>query len=314
MKSVTKKSDTKTAFTIVELLTVMSIIVILIGLLIPALTKVRDYAREVKQHAQFHSMNSAIELYNTEFDGYPPSDPIDSAGEAYCGAMKLCEAMMGQDLMGFHPNSSFRADGTNGQIGANLFDFYTPATESARIETYLPLESANAFKVSQIFGSGSIGPFAINDNYVLCDVYAKTMRTGIKVGMPILYFRANTSKSSHSYTTLGNNIYNYLDNDELVKLGMPWEDKPSNGGPSHPMASVGTTRYKVGSTNLPSDPAIFYEHTASEKIQLSSGINRPYKSDSYILLSAGKDGEYGTRDDIYNFNKKLIDFVEFETR
>ncbi|MBN2590620.1 MAG: type II secretion system protein [Sedimentisphaerales bacterium] len=310
MKSVIKKSDKQAAFTIVELLTVMSIIVILIGLLVPALSKVRIFSREVKQRAQFHSMDSAIELYNTEFDGYPPSGDIDPAGVAYCGAMKLCEAMMGQDLMGFHPDSIFRADGTDG--AGTPFDFYTQETESARVGTYLPLESANAFKVSQIFGE-SIAPFNVNDNYVLCDIYSRTTRSGIKTGMPILYYKANISKNSHSLATLNNNIYDYRDNDELVKLGMSTEEKPP-AGPSHPLASTGLTRYEVGGSPEPSDPRIFYEHTSSEKIKLSSGLSRPYRSDSYILLSAGNDGEYGTRDDIYNFDKSLIDFVDFEIK
>lgn len=305
MKSVIKQSDKKAAFTIVELLTVMSIIVILIGLLVPALNKVRMYSREVRQKAQFHSMDSAIELYNTEFEGYPPSDALDCANPAvpYCGAMKLSEAMMGQDLMGFHPNSLFRADGTNGATPP--FEFYTPETQSARVGTYLPLESANAFKISQIYGSKGTFTF---DSYVLCDVYAKASAGGLKTGMPILYYKANTSKSAHDAATPTNDIYNYLDNDQLVQLGIPGESY------AHPMASVGTTRYdKSGGGKYASDPRIFYEHTSSEQIQASSqGLMRPYRADSYILQSAGNDGEYGTRDDIYNFDKSLVDFVDYE--
>lgn len=293
----------KAAFTIVELLTVMSIIVILIGLLVPAINMAKRYAQLVKQRAQFHSMDGAIELYNTEFEGYPPSGAFDAAGESYCGAMKLCEAMMGQDLMGFHPNSIFRADGTDGAG----FDFYNNDTESARIGTYLPLESADAYRVLQIYGTE--GPFSY-DNFVLCDVYSRQTNTGIKTGMPILYFKANVSKTSNDASTPTNDIYNYLDNDELVKLGMPWESAPP-AGPSHPMASTGTTRFEIGGTPIPSDPRIFYEHIKSEKIFQASGINRPYKSDSYILLSAGFDGEYGTRDDVYNFDKSLIDFADY---
>lgn len=44
------------AFTIVELLTVMSIIIILIGLLVPGLNQIRQYATGVKQKVQFHNI------------------------------------------------------------------------------------------------------------------------------------------------------------------------------------------------------------------------------------------------------------------
>ena len=32
-------------------------------------------------------------------------------------------------------------------------------------------------------------------------------------------------------------------------------------------------------------------------------IKRPYRAGSFILVSAGKDGLYGTADDIFNFTK-----------
>ena len=33
-------------------------------------------------------------------------------------------------------------------------------------------------------------------------------------------------------------------------------------------------------------------------------IKRPYRAQSYILISAGKDGLYGTSDDITNFKQE----------
>jgi len=32
-------------------------------------------------------------------------------------------------------------------------------------------------------------------------------------------------------------------------------------------------------------------------------IPTPYKKEEYILISAGYDGRYGTRDDVFNFKK-----------
>ena len=111
MRSKIAKNDSKTGFTIVELLVVMSIIMILLGLLLPAFNKVRRYAKELSQNAQFHSIDAGLEMFRNDFEVYPPSDKLDLDGENYCGAMKLAEAMVGQDLLGFHPDSLFNCDG-----------------------------------------------------------------------------------------------------------------------------------------------------------------------------------------------------------
>jgi len=287
MKSIIKQSNRKAAFTIIELLTVMSIIVILIGVLVPALSNVRKYAQKVKQMAQFNSMQSAIELFNNENDGYPPSGAMDGAGQPYCGAMKLCEAMMGRDLLGFHPDSAFRVDGMDAAGGR---DIYLPTRENlnARLGPFLQLDNANAYRLVDIYGSGQTAPFQENV-FVLCDVYTRQMRTGIKTGMPILYYKAETSNNLHDPNTAPTpqdnmgNIYNYWDNHALVNLGKPWEE-----------AGKATTMSL-------SEPARFYRNTRNEKILI---VRRPYRTDSYILLSAGYDGEYGTADDICNFEWK----------
>ena len=222
MKSNVKQSNREAAFTIVELLTVMSIIVILIGLLVPALSQVKRYAYEVKQRAQLKSIDTALELFNSEFDGYPDSGPLDPDREQYCGAMKLCESVMGRDLMGFHPDSIFRSNGM-GSLNNNL---YPPQTGdpiayrnslSARKGPYLPLDNANAYQLMDLYKQ--TGNFA-GDNFVLCDVFRRVthLQSGKKVGMPILYYKANTSDSQHDFLNPDNpqNIYDYQDNQQLV--------------------------------------------------------------------------------------------------
>jgi len=281
MKPITKQSGKEAAFTIVELLTVMSIIVILIGLLVPALNRVKRYSKEVKQKAQFHSIDVAMELFNAQWDGYPDSDARDETGASYCGAMKLCEAMMGQDLLGFNPNSHFLRDAT---------DLYPDDPDEENLKTrrgpYLQLENANAYTLMSIYGPAT-GPFTDpNSLFVLCDVYSRRMNTGNKTGMPILYYKADTSGTTHPtkdnsiHIDASTNIYDYFDNDELVGLKKPWE-----AGVDH---------------ILHIEPERFYENTWNKNITTT---DRPYRSDSYILLSAGFDGEYGTPDDIFNFEQ-----------
>jgi len=154
MKSIVKQSNRKAAFTIIELLTVMSIIVILIGVLVPALSKVRRYAKKVKQMTQIHSIETAIVIFYNENDGYPPSNAMDGAGQPYCGAMKLCEAMMGRDLLGFHPDSVFRADGMDAAGGRDIY-LPTPDNLKARMGggPFLQFENANAYRLGvDIYG------------------------------------------------------------------------------------------------------------------------------------------------------------------
>ena len=255
-----------TGFTIIELMTVMSVIIILIGLLVPGLNALKQYARKVTQKNQFYAIGVALETFNAEWDGYPES----RSGIGPCGATQLATAMVGEDLLGYDPKGDYDTSDLSGR------------------RTYLPIGKANAYKLEDLYGTG-VGTFT-GKEYVLCDVYTNVehLSTGKLVGMPILYYKANTSKHIHNITDPDDpdNIYNYLDNHTLVALGMPWH-LPSAGGPNH---------------QLYNDPKKFYEMTVDEKFDIDpDGIGRPQRADSYVLLSAGHDGEYGTDDDMFNF-------------
>jgi type II secretory pathway pseudopilin PulG len=309
------ESNNRRAFTIVELLTVMSIIIILIGLLVPALSQVKRYAKEVKQRAQFHSIDVAMELFETEHGSYPPSDPCDPNGIPYCGAMKLAEAMVGQDLGGFNMDSTFRHDLMNGSgtylyaipgVPPSITDAATETNKQARKGPYLELQNANATRLVDIYQNFGVfsSPADMRQRFVLCDEYTRLMATGKKTGTPILYYEANLSgtvnpnednQGKYNEHSSGR-IYYYEDNDELVKLEVPWSP-----GTYNPMASNYTP--PAGATGAPAGPLqTFYWQINNDDIKLESG--RPFRADSYILLSAGFDGLYGTRDDIYNFQKR----------
>ena len=76
--------------------------------------RAHTYPIEEWQKSQLHSMEAATELLANEWGSYPPSDANDPIGKPYCGAMKLTEALMGRDLLGFHRESVFRRDGLYG--------------------------------------------------------------------------------------------------------------------------------------------------------------------------------------------------------
>ncbi len=296
MRAIAKYSNKKTGFTIVELLTVMSIIVILISLLVPSLSMVRQYARRVRQEAQFHSIETSLELYHSQWESYPPSN-YETTPDGYCGAMKFAEAMLGQDLLGLHPSSLYRSDGMNSALSSPQLYPSNPPEENikSRKGPYLQLENANAHRLRDLFPPGPLTwPFDPN-SLVLCDVYTRVKNLGStgksKIGMPILYYSADTSKTKHNLSNPDDkdNIYNYKDNHTLLELGMPWNPPPAPD-----------SIHKLYEDLAAGEPAgyRFYKNTKDYKI---TTVSRPQRVDSYILMSAGFDGEYGTPDDIYNF-------------
>jgi hypothetical protein len=237
--------------------------------------------REAETRAQLNAMNMAVELFANEFDAYPPSGANDPTGEPYCGAMKLAEALMGQDLLGFHVKSAYRADGLDPN---SLTPLYPPEPDAANLQLrkgpFLQAENANAYRLVDVYGTGNTGSFA-ESAFVLCDPYERQRPGGKKTGMPILYYRANRSGIAHDVSNPDNpqNIFNYKDNQTLIALAVP--GKP---GETHPLA----------------DPKRFYLNTQNRKTSKSM----PSWGDSFILIGAGQDGLYGTADDICNVEWK----------
>ncbi|MCI0499556.1 MAG: type II secretion system GspH family protein [Planctomycetales bacterium] len=319
------KRVSKNGFTIVELLTVMGVIVVLIGLMVPALALVKDYSKRIQQKAQFHGIDMGLEMYKTEMGSYPGSndDSLTVGGDPYCGANKLAEALVGLDLIGFHPSSSLRYDGmstvnlTTGSSGSVVVynaEVDTPNWQTvqenmgARKGPFVDLEKVNAFRMNEVYNPANLGSFAQTTRVgsstmyplVLCDVYAQK-RSGIgakKTGTPILYYRAHTNfkfqDSTVNNDSVGtaddDDIYSYYDNEQLLLNGMPDD------------GTVFTVQKPVAPLTTPFQ--MFEKMIVNENIQT---IRRPYRADSFILISAGKDGDFGTDDDVFNFDKEVTE-------
>jgi prepilin-type N-terminal cleavage/methylation domain-containing protein len=304
-------------FTLLEILTAMAIVAIMIGLLIPAIGMVQKTAQTVKQKSQFHAIEIALEAFNTDWGDYPPSsytnlENINGATTTgYCGPQKLAEAIVGMDGFGFHPKSQWRSDGTadfNGDGTPELiYDVVNGVGPGGSLQSasdnlkarkgpYLELEKANAVKLGSLYtnANGMYGVVAEN-TYVLCDMFGlvKNLSTGKKAGLPVLYFKADTNKALLWPTGARNNIPTN-----------PWDSRMDNViynvNDNFPFFDYMPNGYPFGSSHPMFDRSQFYQRIANPNF---TNPQRPYRAQTFILLSAGADGLYGTSDDVYNIDE-----------
>ena len=74
MRADIDKTNRNRTFTIVELLTAMSITIILVGLLVQALNKARRHSYEVKQKVQPKGIETGLEFFNSELRILSPKE------------------------------------------------------------------------------------------------------------------------------------------------------------------------------------------------------------------------------------------------
>jgi type II secretory pathway pseudopilin PulG len=306
----------------IEILVVVGIIALLVGLMLPAVHTVQKMAKETKQKAQFAAIELGLAAFRNDYGDYPPSDPYSwlgdtERGENTSGAQKLAEALLGWDLLGFHPKSGWRVDGTNRwayPVGAALqppgsyvlYDRTSNVEMQKRKGRYIDIDTANVFRLGVNYAPGradiaphdglfNLSPFGLYaqaaDSFVLCDVFGKgkdiILADGkrVKPGQPILYYRANASGK------IVTDVYSYKDNDSLVIIKNAVDVATrgvSNARPLwNPLAGVANA---------------FYTFIADPKAS-TPNFSVPCRPDSYILISAGADGFYGTDDDIRNFGQ-----------
>ena len=299
------------AFTLVELLTVIGIISLLLALALPALNEARIKARIVGDSASLNSIGVAIESFASDMGYYPKSSTRDmllQAGEVDDtvtldqGAHRLVEALLGMETLGF---LGFEKDHwyqiEDGSLTAGIIEPGTPVVpnrlgipaeykEAKLYGPYMSLDSAELGKMQDAHPNGENFPDGGNNNSVF------TGSLDRHAPKAILYYRANANRR-----ILGE-IYNYEDNMDITKDyiagGDEEEDAFYPGFYDYDNYNDGDfERYiwdqRTGASATLGDPISNLEFSA-----------RPYKKDSFILINAGRDNQYGTVDDICNFQKR----------
>lgn len=302
----------KHAFTLTELLVVIAIIALLISMAIPGINMVRKQAKEGIARAQIETIGQGVESFRQDLGRYPASserwpavrrvnDPSDDhwdASYADSGAHRLFEAMLGNDLLGY---SDYMLPSKK-DIPLNYYYVNNngePSDENdqpiKRYGKYLTMDKVNFGPLSEVAESiGFTSPDAEekeiwqNTNPVLFD--------GMNVNKPrpILYYRAHRNES------LIHNIYDERDNRDIIS-------GPDLPGFDFDIYTTGDYDTLAEAKTLPGflwDPETGYATSGDEGDKLNSPTARPYNADTFILWSAGYDGEFGTDDDITNFDRR----------
>ncbi len=325
-------------FTLVELLTVIGIISLLISILLPSLSRARLQAKTTKVKLQIDATGKGLEMFRNDYGNYPDSklrrDPIDWTGapapipadDYLSGAHWLARALVGHDFLGIDIKGLVLKDADAGTPppGPGLFpapnqlnianlnpSTSPPGIYSERKGTYLEGE-VFARDTDQKFGNAATGPYT--DRAVIIDVFSS----------PMLYYRANSrSRVPFGDVYADGGIYNHEDNAEItggqVTTGATIADHPSwdfvftnsrHGVGAYAAATPVTT---TNITSPPPTPAAgnpykgktFVNFLHSENTLETGNVIKPLNPETFLLMSAGNDGVFGTDDDVSNFKSGL---------
>lgn len=321
-------------FTIVELLIVIAIIALLISIALPSFRKAREQAKKVATQSTITSISSSLELYRGEQalgTKYPPSqsdepagidDPFDPSTQPVkvTGASLLVLALAGPDQNG---TAGFFGVG-GGTWASNLSakpndgELYDPNGNAPRYGPYAEgklLESIEPIRATDFSGNDiGLEPQGIaRPNSDLVD-HEKEQRFFVdEFKRPILYYRARSAARNMITDPNGAiGIYDHRDNSLLtggvepgtksaVRSGVQFTSQPHRAGAFH---RINTTRFD-GDANFGIAPATgdkgalpFDAYIIDPKSTVTA---RPVNPSTFLLISAGADGYYGTKDDVKNW-------------
>ncbi|MFH1746784.1 MAG: prepilin-type N-terminal cleavage/methylation domain-containing protein [Planctomycetota bacterium] len=314
-------------FTLVELLTVIAIISLLIGLLLPALSKAREQAKKTKTRATLKAISDGLDMFRAEneeeFQGYPPSevaeDQTEAGAQSLYGAQWLVRYLMGKDLNGWISPKSVPRDyhGTDPWKYENWYDMDVMNGEPMdRVGVYLQPEGLKLARPDELRSEPPPGLPAWVDLESL-----KQLVILDSFDFPILYYNADSRQASRPNAQIAKydrdstygGIFNFEDNTLFTgKCAGGTCEFPSwdlaGDGKEHRISEFGED--PPDRDTITETPHSFlyyildkeaYDATYREGMPANTRPTTPRRRASFMLITAGKDGLYGTLDDVNNF-------------
>jgi type II secretory pathway pseudopilin PulG len=359
------------AFSLVELLTVIAIIVLLVGILIPALNEVRIQGKKAATAGSIQAISTSLEAFRADQQmggQYPPSasdfrtatggnrltyrvnNPYATLAAnprepdlSITGAGLLVWALMGADGAGcpgfvnYKNSSGYWSQGCDARInGAYELDQASRQPKKARVnfidQSKVKVSKRNDnVNFRQVAGSPGRQHFEIEQETKTAEALGQQPWQRPypmfldAFGGPILYFRSDPagiqavdySPDDTQAQGSGRGRLHFRDNSTLLRdqdqrlMLSPKNEHHTLDVENAPqeMYPNATNSYDMSNQtfvrNLPRD----FRFAAYTRNKNSATTLTPQKVDSYLLMSAGPDGIYGTGDDITNFEHNGAELI-----
>jgi len=295
------------AFSLVELLVVIGIVVVLVSIAIPVISRVRQAAYAASTQSQIAVLVSAIERYSQDFRSYPGPLPNNQINELAPGTYPQVNGILLTGINTANGGYTKALDDISmsenlvlGLLGGLRFDGTTFVFDSALVGGGpSSLNPANPRRYSPYLDAApawlSPGQFIDQAGRVAFDTTIPEFVDQFpSEPLPILYLRASTGRSKVVDRAFAHDDAQYtLDQVTaytLSGLGIPtgkYHGLRWTGG------IEGTDGLSTGIDGNGMDGLPYLSHPSLP--------DTPRQKDGYILISAGKDRVYGTNDDITNF-------------